>query len=222
MQKNGIKKIQWENLKNYGCLPNFRKEKELAPMRDFGVYRLVKIEDTTQDEQRKAIPTRLVETWKGDKVKCRLVAKDLKVKDLYRDKDDLYAATPALITPQVLFTLVVANRWGIWALDIGIAFLHVSLPKHPRILVWPPDDQEQAHGHLWQLEKAIYGLRVAPTSWQEHFAEVQLKHNYKRGQYETCVFYYDSDAEPVYSLVHVDDIIVVGTSNGHTYPKGGI
>ena len=28
------------------------KEKELASMRDFGVYRLVKIEDTTQDEQR--------------------------------------------------------------------------------------------------------------------------------------------------------------------------
>ena len=60
------------------------------------------------------------------------------------------------------------------------------------------------------------GLRVAPKSWQEHFAEVQLKHNYKRGHYETCVFYYDSDTDPVYSLVHVDDIIVVDTSSGHT------
>ena len=74
------------------------KERELASMRDFGVYRLVKIEDTTEDEQRTAIPTRWVETWKGDKVKCRLVAKDLNVKDLHRDKDDLYVATPAFIT----------------------------------------------------------------------------------------------------------------------------
>ena len=67
----------------------------------------------------------------------------------------------------VLLTLALANRWGIWALGIGIAFLHASLPKHPRILVWPPDDQEHFHGHLWQLEKAMYGLRVAPTSWQK-------------------------------------------------------
>ena len=78
-------------------------------MRDFGVYRLVKIEDTTQDEQRKAIPTRWVETWKGDKVKCRLAAKDFKVNDLYRDTDDVYAATPAFITLKVLVTLALAN-----------------------------------------------------------------------------------------------------------------
>ena len=89
------------------------KDKELASMREFGVYKLGKIEDTTEDEQRKANPTRWVETWKGDKVKCRLVATDLKVKDLYRDKADLYAATPAFITLKVLLALALANRWGI-------------------------------------------------------------------------------------------------------------
>jgi hypothetical protein len=62
----------------------------------------------------------------------------------------------------------------------------------------------------------MYGLRVAPKSWQEHRAEIQRKHNYKRGHSEASVFYYASDTEPVYSLVHVDDIIVVGTRSGHT------
>jgi hypothetical protein len=90
------------------------KEKELTSMKDFGVYRLVAIEQTTPEEQRKAIPTRWVETWKGDKVKCRLVAKDLKVKDVYRDKDELYAATPAFVTLQVMLTLALANRWGVF------------------------------------------------------------------------------------------------------------
>ena len=53
------------------------KDKELASMKDFEVYRLVPIDQTTTEEQRKAIPTGWVETWEGDKVKCRLVAKDL-------------------------------------------------------------------------------------------------------------------------------------------------
>ena len=142
------------------------KDKELASMKDFEVYRLVPIDQTTAEEQRKAIPTRWVETWKGDKVKCRLVAKDLKVKDLYRDKDELYAATPAFVTLKVMLTLALANRWSIWSLDIGTAFLHAKLPQDKRILVWPPKDQLQFHGYLWELEKAMYGLRVAPKSWQ--------------------------------------------------------
>jgi hypothetical protein len=46
-------------------------------MKEFGVCRLVPLEKTTLEELQRAIPTRLVETWKGDKVKCGLVAKDL-------------------------------------------------------------------------------------------------------------------------------------------------
>ena len=105
------------------------KERELDSMKEFGVYRLVPLEQVTSEEQRKAIMTRWVETWKGDKVKCRLVAKDLKVKDLCRDKDELYVATPAFATLKVLLTLAWANRWGVWSLDIGTAFLHAKLPK---------------------------------------------------------------------------------------------
>jgi hypothetical protein len=89
------------------------KKRELTSMKDFGVYRLVAIEQTTPEEQRKAIPTRWVETWKGDKGKCRRVAKDLKVKDLHRDRDELYVATPAFVTLKVMRTLALAKRWGV-------------------------------------------------------------------------------------------------------------
>ena len=184
-------------------------------MRSFEVYRLIPLASTTPEEQRHAIATRWVETWKGDKVKCRLVAKDLKVKDLLRDKDELYATTPAFVTLKVLLTIALANRWGVWSLDIGNAFLHAKLPQDKKILVWPPEDQLQFQGYLWQLEKAMYGLRVAPMSWQEHFAEVLQRHNYKRGQYEACVFYYDSDDNPLYALVHVDDILIVGATQSY-------
>ena len=74
------------------------------------------------------------------------------VKDLYRGKDELYASTPAFTIVKVLLTLALANRWGVWPLDIGIAFLHAPLPKYPRILVWPPEDQEKLRGYLWIIE----------------------------------------------------------------------
>ena len=61
----------------------------------------------------------------------------------------------------------------------------------------------------------MYGLRVAPKSWQEHFAEVLQRYNYKRGQYEACVFYYASDENPLCSLVHVDDILIVGATKSY-------
>ena len=61
----------------------------------------------------------------------------------------------------------------------------------------------------------MYGLRVAPKSWQEHVADVQARRSYKRGRYEACVYFYDRDADPVYSLVNVGDILVVGTISGY-------
>jgi hypothetical protein len=127
------------------------QEKELTSMKDFGVYRLVSLDQTTPEEQRKAIPTRWVETWKGDKVKCRLVAKDLKVKDLYRDKDELYAATPAFVTRKVMLTLALANRWGVWSLDIGTAFFTRSFRR--------------TRGSLYGLLKTKYSSKDTCGNW---------------------------------------------------------
>ena len=59
-------------------------------MSSFEVYGLVLIYQVPLEAQRQAMPTRWVDTWKGDKVACRLVAKDLAVK--------LYATTRAFIT----------------------------------------------------------------------------------------------------------------------------
>ena len=55
---------------------------------------------------------------------------------------------------------------------------------------------------------------VARESWQEHFAHVQARRSYRRGRYDACACFYDSDADPVYSFVHVDDIIVADTTSG--------
>jgi hypothetical protein len=59
------------------------------------------------------------------------------------------------------------------------------------------------------------GRRTAPKSKQEHFAHSRASYNSKSGRYEARVGFYDSDAEPVHSFAHVDDIIVVRTTSRH-------
>ena len=44
------------------------KDEELASMRDFCVYKLVPLAETTLEEHRKAIPTRWANTWDGEKL----------------------------------------------------------------------------------------------------------------------------------------------------------
>ena len=99
-----------------------------------------------------------------------------------------------------------------WCLDVGTAVLHAELPTYQFVLVWPPDDQEQLRGCVWGLINDMYGLRISPTSWQSHFAEVLLRNSYKRSDHESCVLYYDDGSDPIYILAHVDGILCVGST----------
>ena len=79
-------------------------------MRQFEVLDEVEPTSLTLVQLRATILTRWVRTWKEDKVKCRLAAKDLKCKDFVRDKDDLYAATPTFVV--VNMPIVIALTFG--------------------------------------------------------------------------------------------------------------
>ena len=60
--------------------------------------------------------------------------------------------------------LAIKNDWGIQALDIDTAFLqgeHIDRG----IFVIPPPEANGAKGHIWKLDKCIYGLFDASPKW---------------------------------------------------------
>ena len=156
-------------------------------MNQFEVFEEVDPTSLSPAQLKSAIPTRWVRTWKGDKAKCKLVAKDLKCKDFVRDKDDLYAATPTFVVVKMLIVLALSFGWGLWCADVATAFLHAPLSGDPVFVLPPPGLTTSL---VWRLNKAMYGLRQAPKAWQEHLCAVLLAFGYLQSQYEPCVSFH--------------------------------
>ena len=61
---------------------------------------------------------------------------------------------------------------------------------------------------VWQLQRAMYGLRSAPRDWQDHFASVLQGLQYHRLQSDPNLYvHYD---HMVILLAYVDDLMIFG------------
>ena len=76
------------------------------------------------------------------------------------------AETSSLVSA---FRLGLLRSWSFGTLDVSGAFMYAPLPENVSVLIMPPKAFVQAglvkHGELWLLQKAVYGLRVAPRAW---------------------------------------------------------
>eukprot|EP00972_Heterocapsa_arctica_P105451 15538174-Heterocapsa_arctica.AAC.1 len=89
-----------------------------------------------------------------DDVKARIIVQE--VHD--GTPRDSYAATPTSMGRRLLMALATRNQWSIQLGDVSTAFLHAPIDE--LIFVRPPANL-QREGQLWQLHKALYGLRRA-------------------------------------------------------------
>ena len=61
---------------------------------------------------------------------------------------------------------------------------------------------------VWKLNKAIYGLRSSPKSWQDHFAQVLQQTGLFRLTSEPNV--YRNNEQTMFVMVYVDDLLFLG------------
>ena len=177
--------------------------KELGSIADFEVY------DEVPDTGQKRENTRFVRKRKSaDLVKSRLVVTQLKAKTKHvYDRDELYASTPSFCILRLLLIMALAMGLCIFTCDVSTAFLHADLPTGTEVFVQPPEPYCKP-GILWKLKKALYGLRAAPAAWQKHFAKVVTTSlHFTRSKYDPNVYF----APGIWILVHVDDILLVGS-----------
>ena len=110
-------------------------------------------------------------------VRCRLVVREFEQK--VEDLEDTFASTRSLVSLKLLLTLAAAFNWTVTCGDISTAFLH-ALISGEDIRVIPAPEFYPEDGVIWKLNRALYGLRHAPRLWQDHFASVMEKNNFKR------------------------------------------
>ena len=164
---------------------------EMESMKEFGVYEETTADQLTAAELKSVIKTRWVLVWKGEDVKARLVAKGY-TQDV--TNMDTYASTPLLCSFKILLLMALSRNWKVLFGDVSTAFLHAKLKDDERIWVEPPLEYypKDSSGKrvLWRLRCALYGLKIAPKQWQEHFAVLLTELGGVRLKSDPNVYYF--------------------------------
>ena len=127
------------------------------------------------------LPAKVVWTIKPDKFKCRIVACGNQTQDVYGR-----TSTTDLDTQMLRFIL----SWGasstdhkMASLDITAAFLNAELPPGRVVVLRPPSILYRLgltpQGFCWRVHRAIYGLREAPSLWQDERTSEMTKVKFK-------------------------------------------
>ena len=127
------------------------------------------------------LPAKVVWTIKPDKFKCRIVACGNQTQDIYGR-----TSTTDLDTQMLRFIL----SWGasssehkMASLDITAAFLNAELPPGRVVVLRPPSILYRLglipQGFCWRVHRAIYGLREAPSLWQDERTSEMTKVKFK-------------------------------------------
>ena len=90
--------------------------------------------------------------------------------------------------------------------DISVAFWHALLPEDKPIAMYPPSGEEEA-GYMWQMKRAMYGIRRTSRLFQEHMKGV-LKAGY--AALRVCQQVHQCLDVDWMAAIHGDDIIAEG------------
>lgn len=183
---------------NEECLK--AKEAELLKLKEFDTYKVV--EDQGQD--------RISSTWvmskKGDEIRARLVARG------YEEEENIQSDSPTLSKAglRLIATFAASKEWTIETTDIKSAFLQGS--KLERKVYIKPPKEARVTNQLWELTKALYGLKDASRQWYFKVREKLLQLGCKQSRLDPGMFYKYDQAGSISGVIglHVDDFLHAG------------
>ena len=67
--------------------------------------------------------------------------------------------------------------------------------------------------HVCKLNKALYGLKQAPRAWFDKLKIPLIKWGFQNSKFDSLLFVYKNQADVLFLLVYVDDILITGSSS---------
>ena len=200
------------------------RRKEIRTMGDMTVYRKVPRSQAIR-KGAKIVGTRWLDTNKAGPgmiadIRSRLVAREFATEI----RDDLFAGTPALEAIKMMISIVASSNGGrrprkkLMTMDIKRAFLHA--PMYREVYIELPEEAKigDTEDMVGILEKAMYGTRDAPQSWQAHVTNILKKLGFRPGRANACVFHHG--ARDLQMSVHVDDFLCAGSPEDLRWLRG--
>jgi len=104
--------------------------------------------------------------------------------------------------------------WEMQNFNIKMAFLHGELLKEETCwMEQPPGFEEPGKDdHVWELLKALYGVKQAGRVWNKTLNEAMLGWGFVRLPCEYCVYYRKTAEGTIIAIVHVDDFLSVAST----------
>lgn len=143
--------------------------------------------------------------------KTRLVAKGFTQKEGI-DYTEIFAPVAKFTTVKIMLALVAQFDWEMIQMDVKIAFLHGDLDRD--IYMHQPEgyvDKDKS-GHVCLLKKALYGLKQSPRQWNLKFDDCMKSLGFDRSKFDHCLYFKNLKLKPVFLLLYVDDMLLIGPS----------
>jgi hypothetical protein len=144
-----------------------------------------------------------------DRYKARLVAKGFHQRPNI-DYKEIFSPVIKPTTIRIVLSPAVTNGWPLHQLDINNAFLHGTLSEAVFMSQPPGFTDSQFPTHVCQLCQALYGLRQAPKAWYHELCSFLLSYGFTNAVSDPSLFIYNHNAQLIYFLVYVDDLVVTG------------
>lgn len=122
---------------------------------------------------------------KGEVIKkARLVARGFKQHEVM---DDVYSPVARMTTLRMLLSVSIEQQWYIHQLDVKSAFLKSEL-KEP-VYLEPPEGFKCPENYVCKLNKALYGLRQSPKSWNDSLNNCLTGIKFCRSKIDPCLYF---------------------------------
>ena len=104
--------------------------------------------------------------------------------------------------------LVSSNDMILEQMDVKTTFLHGNLEEH--IYMKQLEGFEETRQRLvCKLKRTLYGLKKSPRRFYKRFDSYMLKTEYRRCDYDYCVYVRSLDEDSfIFLLLYVDDMLI--------------
>ncbi|KAK9114554.1 hypothetical protein Syun_021351 [Stephania yunnanensis] len=143
--------------------------------------------------------------------KARLVAQGYNQEEGI-DYEEAFAPVARLEAIRMLLAYACYNGFLLYQMDVKSAFLNGFINEEVYV-EQPPGFEDHEHpGHVYHLQKALYGLRQAPRVWYDRLSAFLLEKGFKKGTLDPTLFILIEKHDMLLVQIYVDDIIF-GSSN---------
>ena len=137
-------------------------------------------------------------------IRSRLAARDFKGND--KDRDDLFAGTPPLEAPIMLFSrMATSTEWGrfrkLLFIDARKAHLHPVCTED--VYIELPEECGCPEGMCGKFNLWLYGFRQAASAWESLYSSLLEQHGFVRGS--SCEVVFHHQKRYISLAVHGDD-----------------